>query len=437
MNRRRFNFIAALLFAVSFQLNAQNVTHLPAAQNAAQFPAQSATQFPAQKIITLKSAPHNLDVYFNGELLKPVSYGNGLRNYRLSGDGTLQFSAAGYRPQIIHSESLPDAKGIVGIKLENTGSVMQLRGEYKTGAQPKSVYFSPDGKRLFVPLLNQHGIDVFYQKKGYLIYEKRLTVPNSKAIGFVEALCDAKRRELWVSNMLENKVHIYDLDTLEYKLSINTGGVYPKVIVQSPDSKLTIASNWDSMDLSVFDSDSKRLLRRIPVTGTPRGMAFSPDSSLLYVAIYDEPLIVVVNLEQNRIVSRFRLYPGAGAARHVIYNDGKLYVSDMLRGTVNILNASTGALLHSKRVGMNINTIVLSPCGRYVFASSRGTNHPEDYTLPGPDFGAVYMLDARDLTLREKIWGRNQPTGLAVSPDGKYMVFTDFLDANLEWYSLF
>jgi len=420
MYRRQFICFTLLLLTAVFSL-----------------PAQSAAQIPAPKTFSLKSAPHDLEVYLNDELIKPFSSGRGIRNYRLTDSGTLKFIASGHRPQIFNSDFLPVKNGIVGIKLENTNSVMQLKGEYKTGSQPKSVYFSPDGKRLFVPLINQHGVDVFYQKKGLLIYEKRLTVPDSKAIGFVEALCDAKRRELWVSNMLENKVHIYDLDTLEYKLSLNTGGVYPKVIAQSPDTQLTIASNWSSMDVSVFDSNTKKLLRRIPVGGTPRGMAFSPDSSLLYVAIYDEPLIVAVNLEQNKIVSRFRLYQGAGAARHVIYNDEKLYVSDMLRGTVNILNAQTGALLHSRRIGMNINTIVLSPCGHYIFASSRGTNHPEDYTLPGPDYGAVYMLDAKNLTLREKIWGRNQPTGLAVSPDGKYMVFTDFLDANLEWYSLF
>ena len=420
MYRRQFICFTLLLLTAVFSL-----------------PAQSAAQIPAPKTFSLKSAPHDLEVYLNDELIKPFSSGRGIRNYRLTDSGTLKFIASGHRPQIFNSDFLPVKNGIVGIKLENTNSVMQLKGEYKTGSQPKSVYFSPDGKRLFVPLINQHGVDVFYQKKGLLIYEKRLTVPDSKAIGFVEALCDAKRRELWVSNMLENKVHIYDLDTLEYKLSLNTGGVYPKVIAQSPDTQLTIASNWSSMDVSVFDSNTKKLLRRIPVGGTPRGMAFSPDSSLLYVAIYDEPLIVAVNLEQNKIVSRFRLYQGAGAARHVIYNDEKLYVSDMLRGTVNILNAQTGALLHSRRIGMNINTIVLSPCGHYIFASSRGTNHPEDYTLPGPDYGAVFMLDARNLTLREKIWGRNQPTGLAVSPDGKYMVFTDFLDANLEWYSLF
>jgi DNA-binding beta-propeller fold protein YncE len=139
-------------------------------------------------------------------------------------------------------------------------------------------------------------------------------------------------------------------------------------------------------------------------------------------------------MKQNKVSARFRLYAGEGACRHVIYRDGKLYVSDMYRGTVNILNAATGALLVSRRIGSNINTIVLSPDGRRVFASSRGRNNPEDYTRPGPEFGAVYMLNADDLSLQESVWGRNQPTGLAVSPDGKYLVFTDFLDANMELY---
>ena len=190
------------------------------------------------------------------------------------------------------------------------------------------------------------------------------------------------------------------------------------------------------MDLSVFDSDSKELLRRIPVGGTPRGMAFSPDGSLLYTAIFDEPVIAVVDMAQNRVVSRYRFYEGVGAARHVIYHDRKLYVSDMYHGIINILNASTGALLLSRRVGPNLNTIIISPDEKYIFASSRGVNNPEDYTRPGPDFGAVYMLSTEDLTLIEKIWGHNQPTGLAVSPDGKFMVFTNFLDANLELYMM-
>jgi len=386
----------------------------------------------------LKSAPPDLNVSIDGEILEPVSSASGIRNYLIQGEGTLLFSAAGYYSLEYSNGTLPMKNGLLEIKLENENGILKHLGEYSTGSQPKSAYFSPEGRRLFVPLLDQQGVDVFsFEQAGArLVYEKRLLVPGGSAVGFVEAMIDEKRRELWISNMEENKVHLFNLDTLDYKMSIGTGGVLPKVIIQNPSGDLTFVSNWVSQDISVFDSETKKLLRRIPVNGTPRGMTFPPDGGLLFVAIYDRAEVAVVDLKQNKVVSRFRFFNGEGAARHVIYRDGKLYVSDMYRGTVDILNASTGALIISRRIGPNINTIVLSPDGKFIFASSRGRNNSEDYTKPGPDFGAVYMLNAEDLTLEERVWGRNQPTGLAVSPDGKYLVFTDFLDANLELYSI-
>jgi DNA-binding beta-propeller fold protein YncE len=391
----------------------------------------------------LKSAPSSLEVSLDGAPLKPVSSSGAIRHYRFDPAGTggvLRFSAPGCRGLEYPAAELPLRDGLVQIKLEAAKGALELIAEYPTGRQPKSAYFSPDGGRLFVPLLDQPGIDVFRFAQGpgagarVLGFEKRLTVPGGGSPGFVEAFCDQKRGELWVSNMAENKVHIFDLNTLEYKMPLDTGGVLPKVIVQSPAGDITAVSNWVSKNISVFNSGTKTLLRRIPAGGTPRGMAFSPDGALLYAAIYDRPEIAVIDMTRNEVTARFRLYEGEGAARHVIYRDGRLYVSDMYRGTVNIVDAATGALIRSRRVGPNINTIVLSPDGRHIFASSRGHNNPLDYTKPGPDFGAVYMLAAADLAAAEQVWGRNQPTGLAVSPDGKFLAFTDFLDANLELY---
>jgi len=386
----------------------------------------------------LKSAPADLTVSLNGVTQRPVSEGGGIRNYRINGDGVLRFSADTYRSQEYASGKLAVKNGLLEIKLEKENGIMELVGEFTTGRQPKSAYFSPDGKRLFVPLLDENGIEVFrkeaVQSGESWVYEKRLTVPGKTADGFVEAMFDERRREIWFSNMSENKVHIFNLDTLEYKMSMASGGTLSKVIIQNPTGDLTFVSNWVSQNISVFDSETKQLLRRIPVGGTPRGMAFSPDGKLLYTAIYDGPIIAVVDMAQNKVVTRYRFHEGEGAARHVIYRDGRLYVSDMYRGTVNILNASTGAVIASRRIGPNINTIVLSPDGKRIFASSRGRNNSVDYTRPGPDFGAVYLLNAADLSQEERIWGRNQPTGLAISPDGKYLAFTDFLDKNLELY---
>jgi DNA-binding beta-propeller fold protein YncE len=396
----------------------------------------SAQQTTAALSFGLKSAPPDLTVSLNGAAQKPVSEAAGIRSYRVDGGGNFRFGAQGYRSVEYSRENLPIKNGLLEIKLEIENGKLKLLGEYSTGVQPKSAYWAPDGKRLFVPLLGQRGVDVFrfeQSPSAKMIFEKRLPVNES---GNVEALTDARRRELWISNMEENKVYIFNLDTLEFKTSFASGGVFPKVIVQNPSGDLTLVSNWVSQNLSVFNSQTKELLRRIAVGGTPRGMSFSPDGNLLYVAIYDEAVVEVVDMKQNKVTARYRLYPGEGACRHVICRDGKLYVSDMYRGTVNILNAADGKLLVSRRIGYNINTIILSPDGKRVFASSRGKNNPNDYTKPGPELGAVYMLNANDLTVEERVWGRNQPTGLAVSPDGKFLVFTDFLDANLELYAI-
>ncbi|MDR0388826.1 MAG: YncE family protein [Spirochaetaceae bacterium] len=393
---------------------------------------------------SLKSAPQDAALFYNGSTLRALgaeSSGQGLREFTLDAPGNLSIESPGYKSVSIPSFALAGffKEGISGplleVKLEALEGPLSLALELATGRQPKSAYFSANGERLFVPLLDEAGIDVFRMSPAPA-FEKRLTVPGSRARGFVEALVYEAERELWVSNMEDNHIHVFDLESLAYKTSFYSGGSMPKVLALSPDGLVAAVSNWLSRTVSFFDGNTKELLFTVPTGGTPRGMVFSADGTLLYTAIFDEPLIAVIDVNRRALTKRFRLYEGEGAARHVLRDGGRLYVSDMARGTVCILEEASGKLLRSVRVGPNINTIVLSPDRKTLFASSRGRNNREDYTKPGPDFGSVTMLSSSDLSVRGKVWGRNQPTGLAVSPNGRRLAFTDFLDANLELYEL-
>ena len=168
--------------------------------------------------------------------------------------------------------------------------------------------------------------------------------------------------------------------------------------------------------------------------GIPRGMVFSGDGRRLYVCLFDTGDIDVIDCRRYEVADTLRL--GPGAARHIA-TDGPcetLYVTDMYNGTVTSLSMATGAVLRKRFVGANPNTLALTPDGSRVLVSVRGRNNRETYLREGPEYGRIVMLDAKTLDILDWTWGRNQPTGLAVSPDGRILAFTDFLDASVEVY---
>jgi YVTN family beta-propeller protein len=309
-------------------------------------------------------------------------------------------------------------------------------GETLTGHQPKSVIFTRDGKRLVVPILGEKGVDII--PFDGLAPKRRITLtpPEKGNCGYVEPALVRGRNEIWVSQMETGQVHILEGDDPVYRESLSVGGRWPKVITISPDEKTAFVSNWNSLDISVIDVDSRRLLRRIPVSGIPRGMAVTADGKYLYVCIYSTGNVDKIDLATFKVIKNLPF--GRGAARHIVLDDarGVGYVSDMATGKVTSFTLADDRIQTRVWAGYNTNTLAMSGDGRFLFVSSRGVNNAQSYLKKGPDFGKVTVINAAEMKVVDWVWGRNQCTGLTISPDDKYMVFTDFLDANVEVYDI-
>lgn len=390
----------------------------------------------AQLSITLKVFPEDYALTVDGKNINPTKISNYLKKISLdSGEHILKFSRDGYLDKELKVDTSQKVSEIE-LKLEKKDSMLEQVTVFKTGPHPKSVEFTPDGKYFASALLEGKGIDLFSTTDFTKVKTIEIPEQYAKLKNFVEIVFFPERKEMWVSQMAANAIHVIDMNDYTYKLTIPTKGIWTKIIAMTHDHKLAFASNWESHDVSVIDVNQYKVINKIKVSGIPRGMVTTADDKYLYVCIFSSGEIQKIDIASMKIVKTLN-FP-KGAKRHILLDKTKnlLYVSDMYRGSIYVVNPLDDKVLKEIPVDSKLNTIKLSPDSKYLFVSSRGPNNPETYLKKGPKFGKVFVIDTETLEIKEWIWGKNQPTGLDVSPDGKYLAFTNFLDNEIEVYRI-
>lgn len=390
----------------------------------------------ATKGVNLKIFPSEYTIQVDGNPVVPKKLGQYLKQVYLTiGEHTLLIKCDGYRDKKV-SVTIDKTASELEIKLEKSVSMLEQIAVVKTGKHPKSVEFTPDGKYFASALLEGSGVDVFSTVA--LQHIKRIEFPDNyaKKKNFVEIVFLPERNEMWVSQMAANAIHVVDMKDFTYKLTIPTLGIWTKIIAVTPDGKTAFASNWESHDVSVIDVEKHKVIKKIRVAGIPRGMVVTNDNRYLYVCIFSNGQIQKIDLKTMSVVKTMN-FP-FGAKRHILLDRKKniFYVTDMYRGSVYIINGADDKVIKEVPVDKKLNTAKLSSDGRYLYVSSRGPNNPETYLKKGPVFGKVFVIDTETFSIKDWIWGRNQPTGLDLSPDGKYMAFTNFLDDEVEIYRI-
>jgi DNA-binding beta-propeller fold protein YncE len=127
-----------------------------------------------------------------------------------------------------------------------------------------------------------------------------------------------------------------------------------------------------------------------------------------------------------------------GAMRHLAGDDarGLLYAGDFSTNEIYVIDLATETATKLGDTDRRPNTIDLTPDGKVLYISNRGKDNPKTYFLPGPEWGSVLAMDTASGRLLDAIVGGNQCTGLDVSPDGKLLAFSDFLDNTIRVYSI-
>jgi len=297
----------------------------------------------------------------------------------------------------------------------------------------KAIAFNSAGTEIWATSLlnNKSGVSVFDVVTGKKI--KDLNLENG---GGVEIAFTSDGTKAYVSQMETAKVFEIDANTKEILRTFNTGGVWPKILALSADEKRLFVSNWLSNDVSEINLGDGKLIRKIKTVKTPRGLYPTKDGKFLYVAGFDQGEIQKIDLKTGRGKVIFK---SGGAMRHIVADEEKniLYVSDMGKNTIWKVNLLNDQVSFFAKTDSHPNTIALSPDKKILFVSNRGKNFSAtNYSVPGPEWGTILLFDTENGRLLDAIIGGNQPTALAISPDGTKLAFSNFLDAQIEVWQI-
>lgn len=333
-----------------------------------------------------------------------------------------------------HDDCNPERRALVldrdqeiSLILDPVGLLHRSLTRFSTGSNPKQVTFSPDGSELWVSLLGGSGLEVFDASAGAKLAEVDLGEH-----GAVEVIFSADGSTVYASQM--ESASVFEIDRTQRRVlrRMSTGGEWTKVITLSPDERTLYAANWISNDVSEIDLTTGTVRRRLPTVRTPRGLYVTPDGRRLYVAGYEDGEIERIDLATGDSIVLLRT---GGAMRHLVGDGRSLYADDMALDTVFVVDLVSEEVRELARTDEKPNSMDLSPDGRVLYVSSRGKNG-ESYYVPGPEWGSVLAIDTATGVVLDAIVGGNQCTGLDVSPDGRRLAFSDFLDNRVRLYAI-
>jgi YVTN family beta-propeller protein len=328
-------------------------------------------------------------------------------------------------------ELFVDSARTVDVLLDPEGQLVHALGSLTAKGAPKSVAVTPNGKEAWAAILNGPPSIEIYD----LATMRKTGGVDIGKYGAVEVIFNKAGTFAYASQMETAKVFEIDTTTRKVTRSFKTESAWTKVVALSPDEKTLYAANWSGNDVSVIGLADGKLIKRVPVAKTPRGLWPTADGKYLYVAGFDAGDLERIDLKTWAVK---KLFHSGGAMRHLVADEttGKLYASDMARDVIWVTDMTTLKTTKFCDTDEKPNTIELSPDGKVLFISNRGENNPVSYYIKGYEWGTILLISTADARPLDAIVGGNQCTALDVSADGRTLVFSDFLDDRLRVYDI-
>jgi YVTN family beta-propeller protein len=225
-------------------------------------------------------------------------------------------------------------------------------------------------------------------------------------------------RRLYVSDVAGNRMIAYTLNNGALgEAHAVAVGAQPVHMVETPDGRRVFVTNFAGKSVSVVNTSNWTLEKTIATPDAPHSVSLSPDGRWAYVGCYGAASVAVIDTASETLAGTISLPAGAQPYGLALNKDGRiLYASDNFTGrlfVIDVASAPAGKVSGSLEVGLHPALIARAPDAATLYISS-GASHSVTVVSLAPD--------PAHPTVRATIPVSGYPHGLAVTPDGKYVV---------------
>jgi len=198
----------------------------------------------------------------------------------------------------------------------------------------------------------------------------------------------------------QNMALLVDAASFAIEARIPVKGKNPEHCEFTRDGKWLLTSNEGSNDIDVIDVAKRESTGTIPTSGHPRGAAFVPGTSHVYVAQEAADSVDVIDLAARKKIAS--IPTALRTAGVTISNDGKrAYAANGGAGSVSVIDVATSKVVKEIPVGKRPWNMALTADGAKLYVANGRSN-------------SVSVIDTKALKVIREIAVGELPWGVAI-----------------------
>jgi YVTN family beta-propeller protein len=177
----------------------------------------------------------------------------------------------------------------------------------------------------------------------------------------------------------------------------------PYQLLYSPNAKFLTTAGLARNQIDIYDAHTLALLHRVPARSMPSHIAYSPDSSMVFVSLQGTNRLIAIRTADGSVAWNAKV---GSTPAGVIWNRGQILVGDMGEAHIAVVDPATGRVVRTIPTGKGAHTMFFSPDGKLIYATNRVD-------------GSISVIDPVRLVVLRTIRVPGGPDDLEFAPDGK------------------